>query len=90
MSLFSSLKSMFSSDEAEKVKAEAVEYKGYNILPTPQEEQGQFRISALITKGEQQHQFIRCDLVMNLDECIEVTLYKAKMTIDQQGDAIFG
>ncbi|MEH6626466.1 MAG: HlyU family transcriptional regulator [Motiliproteus sp.] len=89
MGFFSSIKSLFGADEAPVINADPVEYNGYNILPTPQKADGQFRIAALITKGDKEHQFVRCDLVMELDECIEITLYKAKMTIDQQGDSIF-
>jgi len=90
MSFLSSLKSMFSgSGDSPSIAAEAQDYQGYSILPTPQSEGGQFRVSALISKGEQEHKFIRSDLIMTRDECIEVTLRKAKMTIDQQGDSIF-
>jgi hypothetical protein len=55
---------------------------------------GQFRVAASITKGEGEeqktHKFIRSDLMPNRDECIEITLRKAKLTIDQLGDNIFG
>ncbi len=93
MSLFSSLKAMFSGsptapEQAEA--AEAVEYKGFTIEPRPQPEGGQYRVAALITKGEQQHQFIRSDVIMSRDECIQITLFKTRMMIDQQGDRIFG
>ena len=93
MGFFSSLKSMFSGagDSSSKAEdsAEPVEYKGYIIIPTPHSEGGQYRVTALIRKGEQEHQFIRSDIIMTRDECIEVTLRKAKMTVDQQGDGIF-
>ncbi len=89
MSLLSSLKTLFSAASASEVTVDPVEYNGYKILPTPQKKDGQYRIAAVISKGDKEHQFIRCDLVMDLDECIEVTLFKAKMTIDQQGDSIF-
>ncbi|MBU2319319.1 MAG: transcriptional regulator, partial [Gammaproteobacteria bacterium] len=50
--------------------------------------------AATITKGEGEeqktHKFIRSDLMPNRDECIEITLRKAKLTIDQLGDNIFG
>ena len=92
MSFISSLKSLFSGSASAKASApaaEAVEYKGYSIQPSPQAEGGQFRVAAVIRKGDKEHQFIRSDLIMSRDECIEVTLRKAKMTIDQQGDSIF-
>jgi hypothetical protein len=90
MGFFSSLASLFSgSGGSQPDTAEAVEYQGYTIVPTPQSEGGQFRVAAVISKGEQEHRFIRSDVVASRDECIEVTLRKAKMTIDQQGDSIF-
>ncbi|MCW8883979.1 MAG: HlyU family transcriptional regulator [Motiliproteus sp.] len=89
MSFFDSFKSLFSGSGESAHPVEPVEYKGYSIAPAPREEEGQYRIAAVISKDDREHQFIRCDLVMSFDECVEVTLYKAKMTIDQQGDAIF-
>ncbi|OMH39713.1 HlyU family transcriptional regulator [Motiliproteus sp. MSK22-1] len=93
MGFLSSLKSIFSGTGESSPKAgeptEPLEYKGYTIIPAPQSEGGQYRVTALIRKGELEHQFIRSDIIMTRDECIEVTLRKAKMTIDQQGDRIF-
>jgi hypothetical protein len=96
MGLFSGLKSLFSaSGETESKTEDAIEYKGFNIIPAPMSEGGQFRVSATISKqeGEEEakvHKFIRSDLIPNRDECISITVRKAKMMIDQQGDRIFG
>lgn len=96
MGLFSGIKNLFSgSGEADVKTEDAIEYKGFNIIPAPMSEGGQFRVSATISKqiGEEEakiHTFIRSDLIPNRDECISITVRKAKMMIDQQGDRIFG
>ncbi|ETI59196.1 HlyU family transcriptional regulator [Marinomonas profundimaris] len=95
MGILSGLKGLFSGGESTPEKAEeTVEYKGFSIVPAPMKDGGQFRVAASITKGEGEeqktHKFIRSDLMPNRDECIEITLRKAKLTIDQLGDNIFG
>ena len=95
MSIFSGIKSLFSASGTAEVKAEeAVEYKGFNIIPAPMSEGGQFRVAATITQTVSEdevktHNFIRSDLIPNREECISITLRKAKMMIDQQGERIF-
>ena len=95
MGIFSGIKNLFSgSGEAEVKAEEAVEYKGFNIIPAPMSEGGQYRVAATITQTVSEdkvktHNFIRSDLIPNRDECISITLRKAKMMIDQQGDRIF-
>lgn len=95
MGIFSGLAKLFSPSYPSKASdaAETIDYDGYQITPTPQADQGQYRVCALITKGQsdqqQSHTFIRSDLVANRDDCIELTVRKAKLTIDQLGDQIF-
>lgn len=95
MGILSSISKLFSASASTPTSeaAESIEYKEYVITPTPQSDQGQYRVSAIITKGEgeqqQSHTFIRSDLVASRDECIELTIRKAKLTIDQLGDQIF-
>ena len=97
MGFLSTLTSLFSgnnnnSSETAPVE-ESTEYKGYTITPAPISEGGQFRLSAAITKqvdGELlSHTFIRSDVVASRDDCIEMTIRKAKIAIDQMGDSIF-
>lgn len=94
MGLLSALKSLFSNntDVSEKV-SDTIEYNGFSIVPAPIAEGGQFRVAATISKGKdetlQTHTFIRSDVLANRDECINVTIRKAQMTIDQSGDGIF-
>lgn len=92
MGLLSRLMSIFAAPERED-DTQAVEYKGYRIHIRPMDRGGQYGVNALITKmgeaGEMEHRFIRADTLSTRDACIEVTLNKAKTTIDQLGDQIF-
>ena len=100
MGILSTIKNLFKVSAAEpaEVKVEdTIEYKGFNIVPTPIAEGGQFRVAAIISKGEGEteaelktHKLIRSDIIPSRDECINITVRKAKMMIDQQGDGIFG
>lgn len=91
MSLLSSLKSMFSSNTAappEKALP-GEEYKGYLITPSPVADGSQFRVNGLIEKGEQQHRFIRADVLPSKEACAEEMIRKSKLMIDQVGDSFF-
>jgi len=66
-----------------------VDHHGFLIYAEPVEDAGCSRVSARVTNGEQTHHMVRADVVANHDEAVETTLFKAKMLIDQQGDAIF-
>lgn len=86
------LKNVFAGSSGatnEPFKGETVEYKGYQITPTPIAEGGQFRVSGLIEKGEQSHTFIRSDLVAGQEGACDFSVTKAKLIIDQLGDRIF-
>jgi hypothetical protein len=95
MGLLSSISKLFSADStgSNQPAVEAVEYQGFTIQPAPMKDQGQYRVAATITKGEgetvREHKFIRSDLLGSFDECVELTVRKAKLTIDQLGDNIF-
>ena len=95
MGILSGLKGLFAGAPSAAEKTEdIIEYQGFHIQPAPMKDGGQYRVAAIITKGEgeeqKNHQFIRSDLMPNRDECIEITLRKTKLTIDQLGDKIFG
>lgn len=96
MGILSGLASLFSSNADTQTKAESadsIEYNGFTITPTPIPEGGQFRLSATITKPAhemiQTHTFIRSDVIASRDDCIEMTIRKAKIAIDQMGEKIF-
>lgn len=97
MGFLSSLFSAFTGktdQAAQQQESEAsTDYKGYTITPTPIAEGNQFRVSATISKGEgeslQTHHFIRSDVLAMREDCIELTIRKAQICIDQSGDNIF-
>ncbi len=92
MGLIAVIKSMFAGGEKAQPQAtpqDAVEYQGFEIIPQPQQEGGQYRVNALVRKDGKEHRFIRSDLVFSEADCVELTVRKAKMTIDQMGDRIF-
>ncbi|MBO9479074.1 hypothetical protein J7382_16115 [Shimia sp. R11_0] len=81
------------TDAASAQEAQAVEYNGFHITPTPIAEGGQFRISARIDAvidGEPKtHTLIRADVLRDQTEANEASIGKAKQMIDQMGDQIF-
>ncbi len=97
MGFLSGLASLFSSTTKNTVESvsveDSIEYKGFMIMPNPLNEGGQYRLSATIKKEvnniTQSHIFIRSDVIASRDDCIEMTIRKAKIAIDQMGDSIF-
>lgn len=74
--------------------AEAVEYKGYEIVSQPDDQSGQFRVSGLIRKtdasGEAfEHRFERSDMLPGRDACDAMMVTKAQRYIDEVGEAMF-
>ena len=67
----------------------AVAYKGFDIQPEPMADNGPFRVQGWLTRDGQTHHFIRADLLPNHDLCVEETLRKARVLIDQQGSDLF-
>ncbi len=84
MSLFAAIKSLFVP-----LPEGAVRYKGFTITATPEEVGGHYRISGSISKKNQQHSFSLVDRVAGEQNCVELTHHKAKLFIDQKGEAIF-
>lgn len=86
-------KRLFSTADQPVANEPSIEYKGYLITPSPRKVEGGFGVNAMITMGSgseiKTHRFIRADSMGSRDACIEVTINKAKMTIDQMGDRIF-
>lgn len=91
MGLFSSLKTMFSSDSTPSAPSvmDSETYKGFTITPAPIAEGSQFRVNGTIEKDEKTHQFIRADVLANKDECAQEMLRKSKLLIDQVGEGLF-
>ena len=93
MGFFKNITQVFAAKPTPAAVFPATEYKGFTITPRPIKEGGQFRVAALIEKGEgqacRQHQFIRSDTLANAEQAAELTLSKCKTFIDQMGDGIF-
>ena len=75
-------------------EAEATEYEGFSIIPTPIKEGSQYRLSARLEKeigGEvKSHTLIRADLLESFDAAAEASIRKGKQMIDEQGERLFG
>ena len=71
-----------------------LEHNGFSIYVEPEAAAGGYRISARIEKevgGETKaHRMIRADTCNSIDEARDLTLAKAKILIEQQGESIFG
>lgn len=98
MGLGDMLKKLFGAADGSTSKEETlgdpIEYKGYQIYLKARPVDGQFGVGGLIRKeidGEiREHQFLRADQLPSREMCDEITLQKARQTIDQLGDDIFG
>lgn len=97
MGFLSGLSTLFSSNTSnsatQATAEESIEYKEFNITPSPISEGGQYRLSATISKtveGElKTHLFIRSDVIASREDCIEMTIRKTKIAIDQMGENLF-
>ncbi|MFP8965129.1 HlyU family transcriptional regulator [Pokkaliibacter sp. CJK22405] len=98
MGLLDSIAKLFggngSSGAVAQDSAEALEYKGFEIVPQPRKVGAQYGVGATISKevdGERkEHYLIRSDQVGSRQDCIDLTVIKAKRTIDEQGERLFG
>lgn len=97
MGLGSMLKKLLGGGGAAPVDedpGEAIDYKGYQIFLKARPVDGLYGVGGLIRReidGEvREHLFIRADQLPSREQCDEVTLQKARQTIDQLGDEIFG
>lgn len=80
-------------DDASLIPAQAVNYKGYMIVPTPRKVEAGWTTEGEISKeikGVPKSQyFIRADTLSERDEAVSYAVRKAKRIIDEQGDALF-
>jgi hypothetical protein len=87
------LKRLFGGGGGVRPAPEPETYNGFRIFVEPIKESGGYRIAARIEKevgGEtRSHRMVRADLSDSADHAREATLRKAKLLIDQQGEAIF-
>jgi len=91
MSLLSRL---FGGSSGAKSESEPELFQDFSIFAEPEKAAGGFRIAARIEKeidGEiKTHRMIRADTCNSADEARELSIAKAKMLIEQQGETIFG
>ena len=83
-----------SGNKAEQaVKHDAVEYKGFSIVPTPRKAQGGWTTEGTISKpaGDEtrSEHFIRADMLMSEEDAVDYSVAKAKKIIDEQGERLF-
>jgi hypothetical protein len=81
-------------DKAGKtVEHEAVEYKGFSIVPTPRKAQGGWTTEGTISKAAgdetRSERFIRADMLMSEEDAVAYSVNKAKKIIDEQGERLF-
>ncbi|HEY5700511.1 MAG TPA: HlyU family transcriptional regulator [Gammaproteobacteria bacterium] len=88
------LKSLFGGGPKKPAlrEKEAVEYKGFRIVPAPAQEPNGWRIGAVISKeidGQQwTYHMIRADVFAEIDFVVDLTIRKAKLVVDEQGEKI--
>jgi len=87
MSLFSKL---FGGKASKQVEPEL--HEGFRIFVEPIKEGGSYRIAARIEKevagAVKTHHLVRADTSSSLDEARDMSLRKARMLIDEQGESI--
>ncbi len=80
--------------EAAEAGAPSEDYKGFTIRPASRQQGGQWTTEAVIAKvvgdAPKEYRLIRADLFALRDDAIAASLSKAKRSIDEQGDKIFG
>ena len=87
------LRGLGGAKSEDAVKHDAVDYKGFRIVPTPRKAQGGWTTEGVISKDEGEHtrseRFIRADMLMSEDEAVNYSVTKAKKIIDEQGERLF-
>ena len=82
------------TEAAASSSTQAVDYRGFTILPQPVRQGGQFLTAGLIAKdfpeGRKEHRFIRADTHASEEEARNFMVQKAQRLIDELGDRLFG
>ncbi len=94
--ILDSIRTLFGGKSASNPPQAANEpdvYKDFLIYAEPIAEGSQWRLAGRIVKGEgeavREHKLVRADVFSNRDEVEAATLRKARLVIDEQGDALF-
>ena len=76
-----------------EIAAEAVEYNGYRIQPTPYASGGQYQTAGTIEKefadGIKQYRFVRAETHPSSADAATFAIAKGKQIINEQGDRVF-
>lgn len=74
-------------------RSQAVEHKGFTIIPAPRPHNGQYLTAALIEKEidgtVRVHELVRADTHASPDDARSFSIAKARQVIDEQGERIF-
>ena len=80
-------------DGGKAVEREAVDYKGYSIVPAPRKVAGGWTTEGIISKttGEdtRSEHFIRADMLQSEEDAVDYSVTKAKKIIDELGERLF-
>ncbi|MFG6666482.1 HlyU family transcriptional regulator [Halomonas sp. HNIBRBA4712] len=74
--------------------ADPVHYRDFEIVSTPDQQSGQYRVSGVIRKtgdegASREHRFERSDMLPSRAACDEMMVTKAQRYIDEVGEAMF-
>jgi len=87
------LRGLGGSKSEQATRHEAVNYKGFSIVPTPRKQPGGWTTEGVISQpnGDESRSehFIRADMLMSEDEAVDYSVTKAKKIIDEQGERLF-
>lgn len=80
-------------DSDPATNSKAVNYKGYEIVPTPKQDGGQWTTEGHISKEidgvSKSEYFIRADTHSAKEEAANYSILKARKIIDERGDKLF-
>lgn len=69
-----------------------LDYKGFTLRAIPLKDQGQYLVAGTIEKSVDGvvkiHRFVRADRSPDRDEITEISLMKARLMVDQQGESL--
>ena len=87
------LRGLAGVDGKPAAKREAVDYKGFEIVPAPRKVPGGWTTEGVISKSEggttRSEHFIRADMLMSEEAAVDYSVTKAKKIIDELGERLF-
>jgi hypothetical protein len=100
MGMFDGLKRLFAgsrqdhgTEDGVPDRENAIDYKGYRIVPAPRRQGGQYLTAGVIEKdfadGTKTYSFVRADTFQGADDAKTFALTKGKQIVDYEGDRMF-